>query len=191
MSIMKSCIYGRIMTTLLLFISLVLWLSCEDGNELNEESQSTYHFDLIYEDTGITKDDNDNYHLTINRNSWQTLYRVRGIVNKDGVTIENMKFYWQSNLYWELGDTLGYYIHRGLTDDLEYVSYDTTYITGFSGMEVPTSNSASVSNADGEVSNMIAPVKSMIGDTLILNWEFYDWIYGNYAGNGMIQIILN
>lgn len=191
MSIMKSCIYGRIMTTLLLFISLVLWLSCEDGNELNEESQSTYHFDLIYEDTGITKDDNDNYHLTINRNSWQTLYRVRGIVYKDGVTIENMKFYWQSNLYWELGDTLGYYIHRGLTDDLEYVSYDTTYITGFSGMEVPTSNSASVSNADGEVSNMIAPVKSMIGDTLILNWEFYDWIYGNYAGSGSIGIILD
>ena len=191
MSIMKSCIYGRIITTLLLFISLVLWFSCEDGNEMNEESQSTYHFDLIYEDTGITKDDNDNYHLTINRNSWQTLYRVRGIVYKDGVTIENMKFYWQSNLYWELGDTLGYYIHRGLTDDLEYVSYDTTYITGFSGMEVPTSNTASVSNADGEVSNMIAPVKSMIGDTLILNWEFYDWIYGNYAGSGSIGIILD
>ena len=191
MSIMKSCIYGRIITTFLLFISLVLWFSCEDGNEMNEESQSTYHFDLIYEDTGITKDDNDNYHLTINRNSWQTLYRVRGIVYKDGVTIENMKFYWQSNLYWELGDTLGYYIHRGLTDDLEYVSYDTTYITGFSGMEVPTSNTASVSNADGEVSNMIAPVKSMIGDTLILNWEFYDWIYGNYAGSGSIGIILD
>ncbi len=191
MSIMKSCIYGRIITTFLLFISLVLWLSCEDGNEMNEESQSTYHFDLIYENTGITKDDNDNYHLTINRNSWQTLYRVRGIVYKDGVTAENMKFYWQSNLYWELGDTLGYYIHRGLTDDLEYVSYDTTYITGFSGMEVPTSNLASVSNAAGEVSNMIAPVKSMIGDTLILNWEFYDWIYGNYGGDGNIKIILD
>ena len=42
-----------------------------------------------------------------------------------------MKFYWESNLYWELGDTLGYYIHRDLTDDLEYVSYDTTYVTGF------------------------------------------------------------
>jgi len=188
---MRSCIYGRIITPFLLFISLVLWFSCEDGNEMNEESQSTYHFDLIYEDTGITKDDNDNYHLTINRNSWQTLYRVRGIVYKDGVTIENMKFYWQSNLYWELGDTLGYYIHRGLTDDLEYVSYDTTYITGFSGMEVPTSNLASVSNAAGEVSNMIAPVKSMIGDTLILNWEFYDWIYGNYGGDGKIMVILD
>ena len=191
MSIMKSCIYGRIITTFLLFISLVLWLSCEDGNEMNEESQSTYHFDLIYENTGITKDDNDNYHLTINRNSWQTLYRVRGTVYKDNQLAEFMKFYWQSNLYWELGDTLGYYIHRGLTDDLEYVSYDTTYITGFSGMEVPTSNSASVSNSDGEVSNMIAPVKSMIGDTMTLQWEYYDWIYGNYAGSGSIGIILD
>ena len=191
MSIMKSCIYGRIMTTLLLFISLVLWLSCEDGNELNEESQSTYHFDLIYEDTGITKDENDYYHLTIDRDNLQTLYRVRGTVYKDNQLAEFMKFYWQSNLYWELGDTIGYYIHRGLTDDLEYVSYDTTYITGFSGMEVPTSNSASVSNAAGEVSNMIAPVKSMIGDTLILNWEFDDWIYGNFGGSAQIAIVLD
>ena len=52
-----------------ILIPCVFWFSCEDGNEMNEESQSTYHFDLIYEDTGITKDDNDNYHLTINRNS--------------------------------------------------------------------------------------------------------------------------
>ena len=107
------------------------------------------------------------------------------------MTAENMKFYWQSNLYWELGYTLGYYIHRGLTDDLEYVSYDTTYIPGFSGMEVPTSNSASVSNSDGEVSNMIAPVKSMIGDTMTLQWKYYDWIYGHYAGSGSIGIILD
>ena len=175
---------------LVLLIGLGFW-SCED--EVVEETvqQSTYNFDLIYENTGITKDENDYFHLTINRNSWQTLYRVRGIVYKDGVTAENMKFYWQSNLYWELGDTLGYYIHRGLTDDLEYVSYDTTYITGFSGMEVPTSNSASVSNSDGEVSNMIAPVKSMIGDTMTLQWEYYDWINGNYAGTGSIGIVLD
>ena len=174
-----------------ILIPCVFWLSCEDENEMNEESQSTYHFDLIYEDTGITKDENDYYHLTIDRDNWQTLYRVRGTVYKDNQLAEFMKFYWQSNLYWQLGDTLGYYIHRGLTDDLEYVSYDTTYITGFSGMEVSTSNSASVSNADGEVSNMIAPVKSMIGDTLILNWEFYDWIYGNFGASGQIVIVLD
>ena len=113
---------------LVLIIGLGFW-SCEGEGDEETVQQSTYNFDLIYENTGITKDENNYFHLTINRNSWQTLYRVRGIVYKDGVTAENMKFYWQSNLYWELGDTLGYYIHRGLTDDLEYVSYDTTYIT--------------------------------------------------------------
>ena len=112
-----------------IIIPCVFWLSCKDGDGMNEESQSTYHFDLIYEDTGITKDDNNFFHLPINRNNWQTLYRVRGIVYKDDQPIDLMKFYWESNLYWELGDTLGYYIHRDLTDDLEYVSYDTTYIT--------------------------------------------------------------
>ena len=58
-------------------------------------------------------------------------------------------------------------------------------------MEVPTSNSASVSNAAGEVSNMIAPVRSMAGDTLILTWEFYDWIYGNFGASGQIVIVLD
>ena len=38
---------------------------------------------------------------------------------------------------------------------------------------------------------MISPVKSMIGDTLILNWEFYDWIYGNLGGNGQMNFILD
>ena len=172
----------------LLFILFLIHLSCEDNQD--EDTQSTYRFDIVWEDTGITKDNNDYFHLTIDRNSWQTFYRVRGIVYKDDLPAHNMKFYWQSNLYWELGDTLGYYIHRGLTDDLEYVSYDTSYVIGFSGMEVPTSNSASVSSSDGEVSNMIAPVKSMIGDTLVLYWEFYDWIYGDYGGNGQINFVL-
>ena len=43
---------------------------------------------------------------------------------------------------------------------VECVSYDTTYVTGFSSMEVTTSKSSSISGSDGEVSNMIVPVKS-------------------------------
>ena len=35
-------------------------------------------FDLFYENTGITKDDSDYYHITIDRENWQALYRVRG-----------------------------------------------------------------------------------------------------------------
>ena len=65
-----------------------------------------------------------------------------------------------------LGDTLGYIVHYGYTDDWVYVAYDTTYVTGFSGEEVRTTNWASYSDSDGEFSNMIAPVKTMIGDTL-------------------------
>ena len=118
----------------LLFILFLIHLSCED----NQSTQSTYRFDIVWEDTGITKDNNDYFHLTIDRNNWQTLYRVRGIVKKNDAPEPFMKFYWESNLFWELGDTLGYYIHRGLTDDLEYVSYDTTYVTGFEGTLVPT-----------------------------------------------------
>ena len=170
----------------LLFILFLIHLSCED----NQSTQSTYRFDIVWEDTGITKDNNDYFHLTIDRNNWQTLYRVRGIVKKNDRPEPFMKFYWESNLYWELGDTLGYYIHRGLTDDLEYVSYDTTYITGFSGMEVPTSNSTSVSNANGEVSNMIAPVKTMIGDTLVLTWIYFDWVYESDTFSGEMKIVL-
>ena len=166
----------------LLFVLFLIFWSCED-NKTDEDSKSTYSFDIVWEDTGITKDDNDYFHLTIDRNNWQTLYRVRGIVKKNDVTEPFMKFSWESNLYWELGDTLGYYIHRGLTDDLEYVSYDTTYVTGFEGTLVPTSNITSVSGEDGDVSNMIAPVKSMIGDTLTLTWYFFDWITGDYGGD--------
>ena len=168
--------------TFILFIILITFFSCEDKNhkededELNEDSKSTYSFDIVWEDTGITKDENNFYHLTIDRNNWQTLYRVRGIVKKNDAPEPFMKFYWESNLYWELGDTLGYYIHRGLTDDLEYVSYDTTYITGFSDFLVPTINCCSYSNSDGEVNTMFAPVWTMRYDTIRVSVEFYDII---------------
>ena len=39
-----------------------------------------------------------------------------------------------------------------------YVNYDTTYITGFSGWEVPIVNGSSYSRMDGEVNTMIAPI---------------------------------
>ena len=107
---------------------------------------------------------------------------------ENGSSAELIKVVWSSNLYWYLGDTLGYIVHEGLTDDLIYVSYDTSYITGFNGMEVPTSNQASYSNAEGEVNNMIAPVRSMIGDTMTVFWRFSgnDYLYNE----GSIEIVL-
>ena len=65
---------------------------------------------------------------------------------------------------------------------------DTSYIIGFDGFEVPTSNSISYSNSSGEINNMIAPVRTMAGDTLTLTWYYSD---GFDIRNGAIEIVLN
>jgi hypothetical protein len=49
---------------------------------------------------------------------------------------------------------------------------------GFDGQEVPTTNKVSLSNSKGELNNMIAPVNSMIGDTMKLT---ADWDYENFS----------
>ena len=176
------------MKRLFIILPFLILISCQDDN--SEVENHEYRFKVEYENTGISKDNNDYFHLTIDRNNWQTLYRVRGIVYKDDEPAENIKFYWDSNLYWIIGDTLGYIIKRGLSDDVEYVNYDTTYITQFSGFEVPTTNTSSVSNSQGEVSNMIAPVETMVGDTLILSWIYFDWVYDSDTYEGEMKFVL-
>ena len=87
-------------------LPLLFILSCEDNLSKDEESHE-YKFEHIYFDTGITKDNKGYFHLTLDRNSWQTLYRIRGIVYKDDIPAELVRFDWESNLYWIIGDTLG------------------------------------------------------------------------------------
>ena len=154
----------------LVFIVFLI-ISCEDSSN---SDYGTLNFDMR-----LDSDANGFYHLSLNKDSWQTLHRVSAIIkDKDEQPVENFWMEWDSNLYWYLGDTLGYVIKRGLTDELVYVSYDTVYITGFNGMEVPTSNQISYSNSKGELNNMIAPVRSMVGDTLYLTAS---WLGGNSA----------
>ena len=70
----------------------------------------------------LNQDDNGYHHLTVSRNSWQTLHRVTGSVKNTHYRVENFWVEWESNLYWYIGDTLGYVVKKGLTDDLKYVS---------------------------------------------------------------------
>jgi hypothetical protein len=173
--------------TLILSVCIFAANGC-DAIDPNNQSESENKIIMTIEPR-LDVDENGYYHLMINRNNWQTIHRVSGHLNyENGSSAELIKVVWSSNLYWYLGDTLGYIVHEGLTDDLIYVSYDTTYITGFSGMEVPTSNHASYSNAEGEVNNMIAPVRSMIGDTMTVFWRFSgnDYLYTE----GSIEIVL-
>ena len=151
-----------------------LLISCEDNNTHHELS-----FDLR-----LTEDGRGYHHLTLDKNNWQTLHRVSGLIRDEGFGVENFWVEWESNLYWYIGDTLGYVVRRNFNDEGMYVSYDTTYLTQFSGMEVATSNMISYSNSNGEINNMIAPVQSMVGDTMKLTASWYD-------GKKDFYIILN
>ena len=158
-----------------LLLSLVIF-GC-DGEGLFSPDTTEYK---VAVDVRLPVDTNGYYHLTIDRNKWQTLHRVSGTVSSDGYAVESFWVEWESNLYWYLGDTLGYIINRNFNSNGLYVSVDTSYIIGFNGMEVPTSNTISYSNRYGEINNMIAPVRSMIGDTLVLTaiWYNSDRSYG-------------
>ena len=120
------------------------------------------------------QDEKPNQNKKQPKNNWQTLHKVTGSIRDEGFGVENFWVEWESNLYWYIGDTLGYVVSRGLNMNLQYVNYDTTYLTQFDGMEVATSNMISYSNSNGELNNMIAPVKSMVGDTMKLTARWYD-----------------
>jgi len=85
--------------------------------------------------------------------------------------------------------SLGYIVNRYLTNEGIYVTVDTSYVIGFNGMEVPTINPASYSNADGEVNTMFAPVKSMKSDTVTIKMSFWDYDYD--VINEIFYIILD
>ena len=172
-----------------LFISVWLFLlfGCEVSQPYYYESVEPIEFEL---NVGLPKVD-DYYHLTLNNpdtGPWQNLHRISGHVYREGMPVDVVRFEWASSHYWYNGDTLGYVIQRGLTDDLVYVSYDTSYITGFDGTEVPTINCCSYSNVDGEVNTMIAPVRNMRGDTLTIGFLYSN---GVELVNGYFGIILD
>lgn len=141
----------------------MVFISCEDliPNDDNDK-KSIY----VYINPRLPQDDNGYYHLTLNKSKWQTIHRFSGLVtDEDDNLLDVVRFEWSSNLYWVLGDTLGYIIKRGLTDEMVYVNYDTIPITGFEGHIVPTINPACYSNSKGEFSQMSGFVRNMIGDT--------------------------
>jgi len=106
--------------------------------------------------------------------NWQTLHRLSGTAYINDVPLEVLRVQWESSHYWYLGDTLGYIVNRYLTENGVYVSVDTSYVIGFNGMEVPTINPASYSNAEGEVNTMFAPVRTMKSDTVTIRMYFWN-----------------
>ena len=155
-----------------LICSLILLLGgCEDNPILNSQIDEIN----ITVDPRLQVDTNGYYHLSIDTTRWQTLHRISGHVYRDSMPVNIIKFGWASSHYWIVGDNFGYVIcNTGLTDYGMYVGYDTTYITWFGGAEVPIVNGSSYSREDGEVNTVIAPVKTMIGDTATIFYAYYD-----------------
>ena len=159
-----------LVTSLTLITSLI---SCEEI-QVSQSVSSEDEIEIVFiVEPRLDQDGNGYYHLELNPSTFQTLHRLSGHIYRNGIPLDVMKFNWESSHFWMLGDTLGYFIHRGLTDDLEYVSYDTTYITGFSDFIVPTINCCSYSNSEGLVSSVIGVVKQMISDTLTISVTYY------------------
>ena len=142
----------------------------EDTTE-SEDTLSSIVLSLLLD---LELDGNGFYHLPIDTTKWQTLHRLTGLVTRDSIGVNVQKVSWYSNHYWLIGDTLGYMIQNTGSDDLWYVGYDTTYITWFNGFEVPIVNGSSYSDMHGEVNTMIAPVKTMRGDTISIGYSYFD-----------------
>ena len=186
MNLTKKNLIEETRKTLGVIVSVLslLIIGCSD-NRIGINYDELF-FDI---DVRLPLDENGYYHLEMDTVSWQTLHRISGSVYTHDGPVDVVRFNWYSSHYWYIGDTLGYIVEYGLTDDLEYVSYDTTYITWFDGSEVPTTNCCSYSNSDGEVNNMIAPVQSMIGDTITISYVYRD--YSNSLNEGNVNIVLD
>ena len=93
--------------SILIGISLFL-VGCEDTLQDSPP--------IIQYDMRLPIDGNGYYHLTMDRSNWQTLHRVSGSTyTNEGNPIEFFWVEWESDLYWYLGDTLGYIVNQHLT----------------------------------------------------------------------------
>jgi len=175
------------MKNILISLSLLFTIGCESILGPTEDEVVF----LFEENMNLVLDDNGFYHMDLDMSRWQSLHRLSGSITdkESGLPVENSRVTWEASHYWYIGDTLGYIIRRGLTHNLVYVNYDTSYVTWFNGYEVPVVNPASYSNADGEVNTMFAPVSLMLGDTVTIWYSWSGW----YAGirNDSLKIVLD
>ena len=119
-------------------------------------------------DARLDVDENGYYHLELGQD-WQTLHRISGQVSEVENEYELTKVYWESSYYCLIGDTLGYVVHQNNTlndNGYLYLNNDTSYVTWFTGFEVPTINETCYGTMSGEINIMFAPVQSMEGDTI-------------------------
>ena len=159
---------------------LILFSACTKDDEYIPQKEYTFTIDSVLTQNGLRslpKDQNGLYHLKITSIGTPQSHRVTGriLVNgKEPFPPEKISF--ESNLFWWLrrGDTVA-------TITQAYVNYFTGQFTivklpplvSNKDELVPTTNFASYSGTNGEVNTIIAPIREMIGDTLVLKASHY------------------
>ncbi len=149
---------------------LILFSACTKEDEYIPQKEYTFTIDSVLTQNGL-------YHLKITSIGTPQSHRVTGriLVNgKEPFPPEKISF--ESNLFWWLrrGDTIA-------TISQAYVNYFTGQFTIVKlpplvtnkDELVPTTNFASYSGTKGEVNTIIAPIREMIGDTLVLKASHY------------------
>jgi len=106
--------------------------------------------------------------------TWQTLVTMYGLLESDNINVENMRIEWQSDMFWVVDDTTGYFrldcrtCIGGTWYDTDGTSSRMTY--NFHTM-APVTNQVSLADSEGEFGNVLAPVRSMVGQSMWLWWS--------------------
>ena len=167
----------KLLTPLVLLIGLA---SCEKRDYIEPIREYSFTIDSVLTQNGsrsLPRDSNGFYHLKITVNGTPQSHRVTGRILVNGRQPNpSEKIDWESNMYWWLrrGDTLA-------TITQAYVNYYTGQFTivnlppliASKDELVPTINKASYSGTNGEINTVIAPIREMIGDTMVI--KAYNW----------------
>lgn len=119
-------------------------------------------------------DNNGYYHLKL-ENKNQQIHRITGTILKNKIEPNPVELLeWESNLYWWVreGDTVAnitkayFNLFTG-----EFIIAQLPSLISFKDELVPTINRSSYSGKSGEFNTAIAPIRKMVGDTLVVKLE--------------------
>jgi hypothetical protein len=156
-----------------LFLLILIW-GCYPSVDMHPVYEYELSIGGVLEQDGrsvLPKDENGYYRLKLIRNNQQP-HRITGTIVENGKEARHSQLLeWESNLYW--------WIREG---DI-VANITKTYINLFTGefnviqlpplvsnkdAIVPTINRSSYSGSAGEFNTIIAPIREMIGDTMIV-----------------------
>ncbi len=140
----------------------LLIIGCEDTRVGHEHGEVNVTVVMPYIDR-----------IELNDYSWQTLVTMYGRLEADA-DVQHVRVEWQSDMFWIVGDTTGYFRLNcrtcvdGFWYDRDGVIEPMVY--NFHSM-APVTNQVSLTDSEGTFGNVLAPVRSMRGNSMWLWWS--------------------